>query len=418
MKKEDYKNTDGDLQSLKQLTLLVPTRDRNYYLSRWLWHTSRFPFGKIIIADSSSDEKKQINQDIIRQVVKITGANIYYIACIPESDPIGGDIFRKWGVGLQYVDTGYCKMCTDKEFVLPNAMVECVDYLSHHPDYVAAQGVVYTALNTSTPLSPNTYYLKFGYPARRAEHSSSSLERFEDAFVGQKSWNNNMLVAVARTEINQYLYQLLDEYDIPGIRYAEVLLGYVGYLMGKYYYSEKMDFSIIDFVLRNNPQFNVPDGQGTTESAASRYPYFNDYIKMGVSKSYYDRYKHCMHDQLKRFAGLSPDDADNYIQSVLTQKLLNHYGMTIKNPSVAKSMLSQINKRYNVVNRWSQLPLSLRKRIQPVMSQMLNINLSLERKKDSKSYSPEISDVLDCIENTLVHHEYDTPLYESPFNTQ
>ena len=48
---------DKDLSLLKKLTLVIPTYNRNYYLSRCLWYHAHFPFGQIIVADSSPEEK-------------------------------------------------------------------------------------------------------------------------------------------------------------------------------------------------------------------------------------------------------------------------------------------------------------------------------------------------------------------------
>lgn len=48
---------DDDLSILEKLTLIIPTYDRNYYLSRCLWYHAHFPFGKIIVADSSHEKK-------------------------------------------------------------------------------------------------------------------------------------------------------------------------------------------------------------------------------------------------------------------------------------------------------------------------------------------------------------------------
>ena len=36
---------DKDLSLLKKLTLVIPTYNRNYYLSRCLWYHAHFPFG-------------------------------------------------------------------------------------------------------------------------------------------------------------------------------------------------------------------------------------------------------------------------------------------------------------------------------------------------------------------------------------
>ena len=61
-----YENED--FSNLNKLTLIIPTYNRNYYLSRCLWYHAHFPFGQIIVADSSSEEKKVINRETVEKI--------------------------------------------------------------------------------------------------------------------------------------------------------------------------------------------------------------------------------------------------------------------------------------------------------------------------------------------------------------
>lgn len=411
IKEINYQNINTEYENLQNLSILIPTRDRNYYLSRWLWYTTQFPFGKIIIEDSSSDEKKRINQETIQKVIKETGANILYLDCASETDPLGGDVFRKWGVGLKFVETEYCKMCTDKEYVLPQTLSECVVFLSKHPDYVAAEGDVYRAFNENSTINSENYYLKWGFPDRKSEISDVPIERFEHAFVVQKSWNYNMLVAVIRTDVNKYLYQLLDDYQISGIRYAEIILGYFGYLIGKFYYNPNWEFSVIDFVLRNNAQFKITDGQGTTQSCASRYPYFDDYISMGVSDEFYSAYKHCLKDQLIKFTTLNSKMIENYVEHKITLELLYYYGRreNTKN-SKMKKILFHLYSKNTIYNSWYKLPIEIRKFVQGILLNWFHMNVPIDKNIVNPPYSPELEAVISSIKRTLYLHNTDTPI--------
>ena len=53
---------DDDLSILDKLTLIIPTYNRDYYLGRCLWYHLHFPFGQIIVADSSPEDKKVVNR--------------------------------------------------------------------------------------------------------------------------------------------------------------------------------------------------------------------------------------------------------------------------------------------------------------------------------------------------------------------
>lgn len=88
---------DKDPSLLKKLTLVIPTYNRSYYLSRCLWYHAHFPFGEIIVADSSPEEKKVVNRETVQRVREQFCANVRYLEYEPETEKYGGDIYRKWG---------------------------------------------------------------------------------------------------------------------------------------------------------------------------------------------------------------------------------------------------------------------------------------------------------------------------------
>ena len=123
---------DKDLSLLKKLTLVIPTYNRNYYLSRCLWYHAHFPFGEIIVADSSPEEKKVVNRETVQKIREMFGANIRYLEYEPETEKYGGDIYRKWGDAVQHVETEYSQIVTDKEFLIPTTANKCIGYLELH----------------------------------------------------------------------------------------------------------------------------------------------------------------------------------------------------------------------------------------------------------------------------------------------
>ena len=123
--------TGKDLSLLKKLTVVIPTYNRNYYLSRCLWYHSHFPFGEIIVADSSPEEKKAVNRETVRKLVEERGVNIRYLESPPETEKYGGDIYRKWGDAVQHVETEYSQICTDKEFLIPTTLCKCIAFLKN-----------------------------------------------------------------------------------------------------------------------------------------------------------------------------------------------------------------------------------------------------------------------------------------------
>ena len=180
---------DYDLSPLKKLTLVIPTYNRNYYLSRCLWYHAHFPFGQIIVADSSPEEKKIVNRKTVEKVREMFEADILYLEYEPETEKYGGDIYRKWGDAIQHVTTKYSEVVTDKEFLLPNAVITCLQYLEEHKDYIACGGKKYSiCLKPFRKISKSSddYQLIQRKPNRSSETELGILERLKDAFFNRK----------------------------------------------------------------------------------------------------------------------------------------------------------------------------------------------------------------------------------------
>ena len=78
---------DDDLSLLNKLTLVIPTYNRIYYLSRCLWYHAHFPFGQIIVADSSPEEKKSVMTRLVEH---------YDIDEVKVYEPSLNDIFVEY----------------------------------------------------------------------------------------------------------------------------------------------------------------------------------------------------------------------------------------------------------------------------------------------------------------------------------
>ncbi len=116
------------------ITILILTYNRPDYLKRILSYYSDYQIAyNIIVADSSSDENKQLNRGAISSFSNI---NISHINNYPsETNPYG-----KLAHALNYVDTKYCVLCADDDFITPNGINQSVDFLEHNPDFTVAHG--------------------------------------------------------------------------------------------------------------------------------------------------------------------------------------------------------------------------------------------------------------------------------------
>ncbi|MEA3255572.1 MAG: TIGR00180 family glycosyltransferase, partial [Candidatus Altiarchaeota archaeon] len=115
-------------------SIVIPTHNRPAYLRRILTYFNQY--GKefrIIVADSSLDENKKRNKEIISSLPEL---NILYINNYPS------DIYpyTKIANAIDYVDTKYCVICADDDFLTPNGINQSVDFLEKNPEFTIAQG--------------------------------------------------------------------------------------------------------------------------------------------------------------------------------------------------------------------------------------------------------------------------------------
>ncbi|MDV0443853.1 hypothetical protein McpCs1_12360 [Methanocorpusculaceae archaeon Cs1] len=253
---------DKDLSLLKKLTLVIPTYNRNYYLSRCLWYHAHFPFGEIIVADSSPEEKKVVNRETVQKIREKFGANVRYLEYEPETEKYGGDIYRKWGDAVQHVETEYSQIVTDKEFVIPTTSVECIDYLNRYEDYVTAQGERKIA-----------YLFTFNRCQIKTWGHSCSFD--DDSVIDRlKKYNSNrtpdeILLNIHRAKKHKEYYQCYHDSKLNDFRFGEAQLELQPLLAGKAKYFTQMPGKMRDVTRVHN---NNSESSSTRYISLSLYP--------------------------------------------------------------------------------------------------------------------------------------------------
>jgi glycosyltransferase domain-containing protein len=274
-----------DLSLLKKLTIVIPTYNRNYYLSRCLWYHSHFPFGEIIVADSSSEEKKVVNRETVRKLVEKRGANIRYLEYPQETDKYGRDINRKWGDAVQHVETEYSQICTDKEFLIPKTLCKCIAFLEEHDDYDMAEGPHYNIISKSGNIEFFESFpgrsLSIDYPDPLARLLAFSVSLYD-------TFN---LASLRRSHVHKRTYNKLFESGIEDIRFGELGLELFSIISSKSIYIPD-DTHICRDVIKLSSSHKIK--HATLESSATCYPLLNEYIHNGLYANYMDRLSLCL----------------------------------------------------------------------------------------------------------------------------
>jgi len=116
------------------ITILIPAFNRPDHLNRTLSYYSdcEIPYN-IIVADSSSEENKQVNK---RTISSFSNINISYM----DEYPSGFDMYHEIADALNHVNTEYCVFAADDDFTTPKGIKQSIDFLEANPDFALAQG--------------------------------------------------------------------------------------------------------------------------------------------------------------------------------------------------------------------------------------------------------------------------------------
>lgn len=116
----------------RDVTIIIPTRNRPLFLNRLLNFFACMKLDSpIIIADSSDDAVRPQMEAAIEQQPEL------HIQHMASDLPITEKCIR----AFESVTTPYCVMCADDDFVMPDSVHQCVEFLDANPDYSCAAGI-------------------------------------------------------------------------------------------------------------------------------------------------------------------------------------------------------------------------------------------------------------------------------------
>ena len=323
-----------DLSLLKKLTLVIPTHNRNYYLSRCLWYHAHFPFGQIIVADSSPEEKKVVNRETVSKIREMFEANILYLEYEPETEKYGGDIYRKWGDAISQITTEYTQICTDKEFIIPTSLERFIQHLESHSDFTTAQGDEYGfSLNTEEP--HNTQYHLFNRnPGRRTIDDREPIDRISNALGDVGGFSQSLLLSLSRSAHLKEIYATYYDNENPhDLRYAEIYFAYAGYITGKHHCKNELISRVRDEIGKYI-DINNADGKffcKSSESSTTRYPTYAEYQAQGIVEKYYASIYNAFIEIFQKYTTLSHSEIETFM---ISKEILLKTVFTQKKPTV------------------------------------------------------------------------------------
>ncbi len=294
---------------MNKLDLIIPTYNRTEYLKRILDYYQEY--GKdfnFIVADSSKPTIKRSNKKLVKSYSKL---KILYI------DKFSDKLIQshKFAEMVEYAKSKYVCFCADDDFIVPNAIRECVSFLEKHPDYSAAHGSYIGFHLFHNPLIS----LKVGWAFRHSP-SSISYQKPINRLSYYLSNISQVLWAVRRTKIvkacyNEFLKTGLDPYLIAIL--GEMVPDALTVVFGK--------------VKRLNTFYGARQYFG---SIINYFPSFLDAKKTGKYDSEYHKFKNCLIDNLRKVDNISREQAVQVIDAAMEKSI---------NLSYQQHLMSKIN---------------------------------------------------------------------------
>lgn len=294
--------------SVKRYTILIPTYNRPNYLRRLLSYYNKFGENyNMIIADSSSNENKKLNKNIISKFSKL---NIFYID--KYSPTVRG--YQKLLDAINQVKTKYSVFCADDDFITPNGINQSVDFLEKNPDFTTAHGYYISFCFGTNKMGRKILYQLHIYP-----YKSISFANVKDRLFFHFSSYYPTIYAVHRTDLFKLIFKdavgFTDDY-----RFGELLPSMLDLIYGK---MKKLD------VLYSARERIVGSVGQTSKN-------LNDFIKNGTYEKKYNKFRDCLAKHLIKNSQINCEEAKELIDKAMSVYLEKSYSKSFKGILIGK----------------------------------------------------------------------------------
>jgi glycosyltransferase domain-containing protein len=269
--------------SNNRFCIIIPTYNRSNYLRRILnYYNEDKGDYNIIVADSSSDENKKRNKQII---ASFSNVNILHLnKYSSEINP-----FDKIADATNYVKEKYCVLCADDDFITPNGIKKSVEFLEKNKDYVCAQGnYVSFKFNSEN----ESFFWKPIYLHQKSITSSDPQQRL----ALHMSNYMQTFYSVHKTKILKKSFEDVPKY-IDDDRFGELLPSMLTLIYGK------MKCLDVFYSAREN----IIDSAGRTSKDLP------DFIKEGTYDEKYAKFKNCLAVHLSKNSQIDIEEAEKVI---------------------------------------------------------------------------------------------------------
>ena len=208
---------------MEELTILITLKDRSSYTYRLMSHfnDTKCPF-KILLADGGADKNLEDN---LRNRVNYPNVNYRYVRYPYDED--FPTYYSKMKNSALEVDTPYVLSIDNDDFICPEGVQKCVDFLKNNPNYIASRGGLQGFSCDHFP-SPSEYDAKMYLEFPNDITGDSATERFIDQSQHFHSNSHNVM----KTKHLILECSVVEELNLKNLRFVEQLRGFLNVLWG------------------------------------------------------------------------------------------------------------------------------------------------------------------------------------------
>lgn len=197
--------------TFEEITLLIPTHKRHFYLDRIISYYKEIPL-KIIIADSTDIPYKKPIQSNYIQYRHFPGINL------PQ----------KLAAAINLISTQFVVMCADDDFIIPDGISSCLEFLKKDKKYVSAQGNCITYFKESMNENSVKFFPMYLSQLEYEISSDKVFERIQRLFINYRT----LFSAIHYTKNLQLAYN--DQISIRNLFLNEYLSGIIPISLGNH----------------------------------------------------------------------------------------------------------------------------------------------------------------------------------------
>lgn len=278
--------------------VIIPTHNRTNYLKRVLdYYSDQNSDFNFIVADSSSPTIKQLNKKLVRNYSKL---RILYI------DKFSDKLIQshKFAEMVKYAKSKYCVFCADDDFIVPEAIKECIIFLEKNPDYVAAHGTYIGFYLFNSLIGIKRFWWQFRHSPISIS-SSNPVERLSSLLTN----SSQILWSVRRTAVVKDCYAQFKKID-----FDPSLLPVMGELLPDSLTILKGKVKGLDTFYAARQFFG---------SVISYYPNLQDAINKGIYDLEYNKFKKCILKNLNKVTTSGENTASKTIDLAIEKVIKN-----------------------------------------------------------------------------------------------